>query len=58
MTSDNGNDKKLDLFFPYYINQGRLLDIYAILNGGYSEYTEITTAIGAEKSRYIRNCRF
>lgn len=33
------------LFFPYYINQGRLLDIYAILNDGYSEYSEITTAM-------------
>ena len=36
------------LFFPYYINQGRLLDIYAILNGGYSEYVEITTAVNSE----------
>lgn len=33
------------LFFPYYVNQGRLLDIYSILNGGYSEYHEITSAI-------------
>ena len=39
------------LFFPYYINQGRLLDIYAILNDGYSEYSEITTAIGNEKQK-------
>lgn len=39
------------LFFPYYINQGRLLDIYAILNDGYSEYSEITTAIGSEKQK-------
>ena len=41
----------IELFFPYYVNQGRLLDIYAILNGGYSEYAEITTAITAEKAR-------
>lgn len=44
-------DEKLELFFPYYINQGRLLDIYAILNGGYSEYSEITTAISDEKTK-------
>lgn len=42
---------KKELFFPYYVNQGRLLDIYAILNDGYSEYVELTTAISAEKSR-------
>lgn len=42
---------QVDLFFPYYVNQGRLLDIYAILNGGYSEYTEITTAVNSEKSK-------
>lgn len=29
------------LFFPYYVNQPRLLDIYAILNGGFTEYEEI-----------------
>lgn len=43
--------KKVELFFPYYINQGRLLDIYAILNGGYSEYAEITTSISDEKTK-------
>lgn len=42
---------KVELFFPYYINQSRLLDIYAILNGGYSEYAEITTSISTEKSK-------
>lgn len=42
---------QIDLFFPYYVNQGRLLDIYAILNGGYSEYTEITSAVSSEKSK-------
>ena len=36
-------EKQKELFFPYYINQGRLLDIYAILNNGYSEYSEIIT---------------
>lgn len=40
----------IELFFPYYVNQGRLIDIYAILNQGYSEYSEITTAIGDKKS--------
>lgn len=40
-----------ELFFPYYINQSRLLDIYAILNGGYSEYSEITTAVSDENSK-------
>lgn len=29
------------VFFPYYVNQNRLLDIYAILNRGFSEYEEI-----------------
>lgn len=43
--------ESLSLFFPYYINQGRLLDLYAILNGGYSEYSEITTAVSSEKSK-------
>lgn len=32
---------KKEIFFPYYVNQGRLLDICAILNGGYSEYSEL-----------------
>ena len=35
-------EKGFDLFFPYYVNQSRLLDIYAILNRGYSEYEEIS----------------
>ena len=48
---DKNENQKIELFFPYYINQGRLLDIYAILNGGYSEYTEITTAISDEKKK-------
>ena len=46
------NDKQIEeLFFPYYVNQGRLLDIYAILNGGYSEYSEITTTVSYEKTK-------
>ena len=36
---------KKEILFPYYVNQGRMLDIYSILNGGYSEYSEITTEI-------------
>ena len=43
------SDNKTELFFPYYVNQGRLLDLYAILNGGYSEYEEVTTAITDSK---------
>lgn len=42
---------KLELFFPYYINQSRLLDIYAILNSGYTEYSEISTSISVEKTK-------
>lgn len=49
MSTKDSNKK--ELFFPYYVNQGRLLDIYAILNDGYSEYVELTTAISAEKSK-------
>lgn len=44
------NTSEAGLFFPYYINQGRLLDIYAILNGGYSEYVEIITAVSGGKT--------
>lgn len=44
-------EQKLDLFFPYYVDQSRLLDIYAILNGGYSEFSEITNSTSTEKSR-------
>ncbi len=40
-----------DLFFPYYVNKGRLLDIYAILNHGYSEYEEITLSSSAERQK-------
>lgn len=45
------SEKRKELFFPYYVNQGRLLDIYAILNNGYSEYAEITTAVSEEHSK-------
>lgn len=43
--------ERVELFFSYYINQSRLLDIYAILNGGYSEYAEITTSVSTEKTK-------
>ncbi len=49
--SNKNAKENTELFFPYYVNQSRLLDIYAILNGGYSEYSEITTAISDEKSK-------
>lgn len=44
-------ETKIELFFPYYINQGRLLDIYAILNGGYSEYSEITATVNEDSKK-------
>lgn len=44
-------EKQKELFFPYYVNQGRLLDIYSILNNGYSEYAEITTAVNEEHTK-------
>ncbi len=44
-------DKEKELFFPYYVNQSRLLDIYAILNGGYSEYEEVSVSETEEKSK-------
>lgn len=47
----NKETNKVELFFPYYVNQSRLLDIYSILNGGYSEYSEITTAVSTEKGK-------
>ena len=47
----NKKKKRQEIFFPYYINQSRLLDIYAILNGGYSEYSEITTSVSVQKSK-------
>lgn len=49
--SKEASEKVKELFFPYYINQGRLLDIYAILNDGYSEYVELTTAISEQKAK-------
>ena len=36
---------------PYYVNQSRLLDIYAILNDGYIEYSEIKTEVGNNTNR-------
>lgn len=50
--SRNSLANKDEIFTRLYrYNQGRLLDIYAILNDGYSEYSEITTAIGSEKQK-------
>lgn len=43
--------KDTELFLPYYINQPRLLDIYAILNGGYSEYEEIESLASSENKK-------
>lgn len=48
--SENLSMKKA-LFFPHYVNQPRLLDVFAILNGGFSEYEEIQTGDTAEAKR-------
>lgn len=45
------NKPEKELFFPYYVNQSRLLDIYAILNDGYSEYSEITAASNTSNTK-------
>lgn len=50
MTTEKTTERK-PLFFPYYINQSRLLDIYAILNDGYLEYEEITTNVNENKKK-------
>ena len=39
------------VFLPYYINQERLIDLHAILNGGYSEYEEILSFESQEKKK-------
>lgn len=39
------------MLFPFYINQERLLDIYAILNGGYAEYEEVSVASADTKKK-------
>lgn len=41
----------VNIFFPHYVNQSRLLDVYAIINGGYSEYSEITSTLNTEKTK-------
>lgn len=51
MMSEAGKNEGIEILFPYYVNQGRLLDIYSIFNGGYSEYSEITTTLGGEKTK-------
>ncbi len=48
--SEEINNRK-ELFFPYYINQGRLFDLFAILNDGYYEYAEITTSLNVVEKR-------
>lgn len=40
-----------EIFFPYYVNRGRLLDLFSILNNGYSEYEEITSSTNFEKQK-------
>lgn len=43
MSEKKEDSSEEKLLFPYYIDQARLLDVYAALNGGYSAYEEITT---------------
>lgn len=50
MGQNNTDDGKRELFFPFYINQGRLLDLFAILNDGYFEYSEISTSLNVSES--------
>ncbi len=38
----NASSKLDSVFFPYYVNQARLLDIFAIINNGFAEYEVIT----------------
>ncbi|MCL2438139.1 MAG: hypothetical protein FWC99_03480 [Coriobacteriia bacterium] len=40
-----------ELFFSYYINQARLLDLFAILNGGFPEYEEVNSSASQENMR-------
>lgn len=49
--SNEHKDEQIELFFPYYVNQERLLDIYAILNGGYSEFSEVTASNSTKKDK-------
>lgn len=39
----------MDVFFPCYVDQERLLDLYSLLNGGYIEYEEIRMDSSEEK---------
>ena len=47
----NKKNREIELFFPYYVNQERLLDIYAIMNGGYSEFSEVTASENTQKDK-------
>lgn len=49
--SKEQKNEQLVLFFPYYVNQERLLDIYAILNGGYSEFSEVSASKTTQKDK-------
>ena len=39
------------VFLLYYVNQERLLDLYAILNRGYAEYEEVSSSSERSKSK-------
>lgn len=43
-----------NLFLPYYINQERLLDIDSILNGGYTEYSELSNSLSENNGKDIK----
>jgi hypothetical protein len=40
-----------ELIYPYYIDQARLLDIYAVLFNGYSDYEEIQSTANVERTK-------
>lgn len=48
---DKTSQTKELIFFPYYINQARLIDLSVILNDGYSEYEEIKSLESEEKKK-------
>ena len=49
--SDPSISAESGIFFPHYINQPRLLDLYAILNGGYPEYEEVQNSATSSSAK-------
>lgn len=42
------------IYFPYYIDQARLLDIYAALNNGYAEYKELENTVSVKSEKHAK----